>query len=148
MDRFTFRGGFLVRFICLLIIAGSYTSEAWSASPLPSKKNGASVAVVVPPPTTATTRKHSSFSSWMTASAVTLLPLLHSSTVLVANAMDGGSNDIPTTLTTSSVVSDVGVLQIPLLAGYCAMALWGLPKAAKSLRQDYSSSSSDPQERK
>ena len=145
MNRFTFHGGFLLRFICLLMIAGSFTCEAWSASPLPSKKNGAPVPVVGPPLTTTTTRRQPSFSTWMTASAVTLLPLLHSSTTLVANAMDGGSNDIPTTLTTSSVVTDVGVLQIPLLAGYCAMALWGLPKAAKSLRQDYSS---DPQERK
>jgi hypothetical protein len=50
----------------------------------------------------------------------------------MAHAMDGGGSNVPLT---SVTVSEFQALQIPLLAGYFAMALWALPKAVKSLKQ-------------
>ena len=149
MGRFTF----LVQVVCLLFSTAGSGCDAWSAGSLSSKNHdGVPVGggrVPPPPPTTTVTtatpncRTHRTFPEWTTAAsaaaAATTMFVLQGPMVLAANAMDGGSSNIPTTLTTSAVGTEVGVLQIPLLAGYCAVALWALPKAAKSLRKDFPS---------
>lgn len=110
-------------FLCLLVlllVAGS--SEAWT--PGQSKDSSLKRAPKDPSLLLPT--------SWIAASAA-VVPVFQVASMV--HAMDGGGSSMPMT---SVTVSEFQALQIPLLGGYFAMALWALPKAVKSLKQNES----------
>lgn len=74
------------------------------------------------------------FPSWITTSAA-FVPVLHMAPIV--SAMDGGGSSIPSSaaIVAETGALQTGALQIPLLAGYLSLALYVLPKAAKTWKK-------------